>query len=591
MAGLLDGSEKVDVDLFTLDIVRDSLLAIGEEMFVALARTSMSPIIYEVLDYASGLTDAKGNLLTQGNGATGFIGILTFMVKEIIRKFGDTGRLNPGDILILNDPHNGGGTHLSDVGLVMPIFHDGKLVAFSANKAHWTEVGGKDPGSWTVDATEIFQEGLQFPCVKLFDRGVPNEALVDMIRANVRFPDASLGDMWAQVASLKTGEKRFVELCDRYGQTLVTAAIERLLDQGETVALKELAKLPKGVFEAEDWIDDDGIGNGPFKVKVRVTITDDKFSCDFRGSHPQVPGPINASFSGLTSAVRIIFLAVTNPSQDVNDGVFRPLEVIVDERSIFSSERPAATSTYWETMLYAADLVWKALAPVLPDRLTAGHMLSVCGYVLAGRRPDTGENIIICEPSTGGWGAGDGKDGENAQFCVADGETFNIPIEVTEARYGVRMTEYSLRTDGAGAGEYRGGCGAVRGYKVLGDEHYFTGTFGRHKFLPWGLCGGGDGSRNEFQIVRKDGSIAGVFGKYARFPLYEGDTVRLVTASGGGFGNPLDRPTEKVVRDVKNEYITVDQARDDYGVLIDKDTFRVEGITEIRRVHEEGRTG
>ena len=155
-------------------------------------------------------------------------------------------------------------------------------------------------------------------------------------------------------------------------------------------------------------------------------------------------------------------------------------------------------------MLYAADLVWKALAPVLPNRLTAGHMLSVCGYVLAGRRPDTGENIIICEPSTGGWGAGQGKDGENAQFCVADGETFNIPIEVTEARYGVRMTEYSLRTDGAGAGEYRGGCGAVRGYKVLGDEHYFTGTFGRHKFLPWGLCGGGDGSRNEFPSISDD---------------------------------------------------------------------------------------
>ena len=572
-----------NVDLFTLDIVRDSLLAIGEEMFVTLARTSMSPIIYEVLDYASGLTDAKGNLLTQGNGATGFIGILTFMVREAIRKFGDSGRLYPGDILILNDPHNGGGTHLSDVGLVMPIFHKDELVAFSANKAHWTEVGGKDPGSWTVDATEIFQEGLQFPCVKLFEKGVLNEALVDMIRANVRFPDASIGDMWAQVASLKTGDKRFVEICDRYGADLVMAAIDRLLDQGETISLKELAKLPKGVFEAEDWIDDDGIGNGPFKVKVKVTITDEKFTCDFRGSQMQVPGPINTSFSALTSAVRVIFLAVTNPSQDVNDGVFRPLEIIADKRSIFNSERPAATSTYWETMLYAADLVWKALAPALPQRLTAGHLLSVCGYVLAGRRPDTGEDIIICEPSTGGWGAGLGKDGENAQFCIADGETFNIPIEVTETRYGVRMSEYSLRADGAGAGEYRGGSGAVRGYQVLGDNHYFTGTFGRHKFLPWGLAGGKDGSRNEFQFVRKDGSIAGVFGKYTRFPMNAGDTVRLVTASGGGYGNPMDRPEEKVAHDVKNEYISIQQAKDDYGVIIDPETFEVKGITDARK--------
>ena len=583
MSVSVDKKAAPNVDLFTLDIVRDSLLAIGEEMFVALARTSMSPIIYEVLDYASGLTDSKGNLLTQGNGVTGFIGILTFMVKEVIRKFGDENKLYPGDILILNDPHNGGGTHLSDVGLVMPIFHEGKLVAFSANKAHWTEVGGKDPGSWTVDATEIYQEGLQLPCVKLFEKGVLNEALVDMIRANVRFPDASIGDMWAQVASLKTGDKRFVEICDRYGAELVTAAIERLLDQGEIIALKELAKLPKGVYEAEDWIDDDGVGNGPFKVMVKVTITDEKFICDFTGSHPQVPGPINASYSGLTSAVRIIFLAVTNPSQDVNDGVFRPLEIIAEKRSIFNSERPAATSTYWETMLYAADLVWKALAPVLPHRLTAGHLLSVCGYVLSGRRPDTGEDIIICEPSTGGWGAGLGKDGENAQFCVADGETFNIPIEVTEARYGVRMSEYSLRTDGAGKGEFRGGCGAVRGYQVLGKDHFFTGTFGRHKFLPWGLSGGGSGSRNEFQIVRKDGTVAGVYGKYARFPLYEGDTVRLVTATGGGYGNPLNRPVEKVVRDVRNEYITVQQAKDDYGVIIDPLTFEVTGMTEARK--------
>lgn len=589
MNGIREKTTNGTVDPFTLDIVRDSLLAIGEEMFVALARTSMSPIIYEVLDYASGLTDAKGNLLTQGNGATGFIGILTFMVREVIGKFGDADKLYPGDILILNDPHAGGGTHLSDVGLVMPIFHGGELVAFSANKAHWTEVGGKDPGSWTVDATEIFQEGLQFPCVKLFDRGVVNEAVVDIIRANVRFPEASLGDMWAQVASLKTGDKRFTELCGRYGTELVMASIDRLLDQGEIVSLKELARLPKGTFEAEDWIDDDGIGNGPFKVKVKVTITDDKFVCDFRGSHPQVPGPINASYSGLVSAVRIIFLAVTNPSQDVNDGVFRPLDVIVDRGSIFSSERPAATSTYWETMLYAADLVWKALAPLLPDRLTAGHLLSVCGYVLAGRRPDTGENVIICAPSTGGWGAGRGKDGENAQFCVADGETFNIPIEVSEARYGVRMTEYSLRADGAGAGEYRGGSGAIRGYQVLGDKHFFTGTFGRHKFLPWGLAGGRDGSRNEFRFIRRDGTAAGVFGKYTRFPMHAGDTVRLITATGGGYGDPLDRPAEKVAQDVKNEYITIGQARDDYGVIIDPGTLAVVDSTDERK--KRGRAG
>ncbi len=227
------------VDPFTREIVKDSLIAIGEEMFYALARTSMSPIIYEVLDYASGLTDNKGQLLTQGNGVTGFIGMLSFMVKETLKKFGPE-NLRPGDIIIINDPYGGGGSHLSDVGLVMPIFYDGELVAFSANKAHWTEVGGKDPGSFTNDATEIFQEGLQFPCVKLFDEGRLNEALVEVIKANVRFPDLSLGDMWAQVAALRTGERRFRELCDKYGKDTVLASIEYLLDHGEKLTRQEL---------------------------------------------------------------------------------------------------------------------------------------------------------------------------------------------------------------------------------------------------------------------------------------------------------------------------------------------------------------
>ncbi|BAD77178.1 N-methylhydantoinase B (ATP-hydrolyzing) [Geobacillus kaustophilus HTA426] len=574
---------KVKYDQFTLEIVKDSLIAIGEEMFHTLARTSMSPIIYEVLDFASGLTDAKGQLLTQGNGVTGFIGMLTFMVKQTLEKFGKEGDLKPGDIIIINDPYGGGGSHLSDVGLVMPIFYDGELVAFSANKAHWTEVGGKDPGSWTTDSTEIFQEGLQFPCIKLFDEGKLNQPLVDMIAANVRFPDLSLGDMWAQVAALRTGEKRFRELCDKYGKEVVMDSIDHLLKHGEQLALKEIAKLPKGTFEAVDFIDDDGLGNGPFKVQVKVTITDDEFICDFRGSHPQVLGPVNCSYTALVSAVRTIFLAVTNPSQDINDGVFRPLKVIADDCSIFSAERPAAVSTYWETMLYGADLVWKALAPVIPHRLNAGHLLSVCGIVLSGVHHDTHEPFLIVEPSAGGWGAGEGLDGASGQFCIGDGETYNVPVEVAETRYGVMIDEYSLRTDGAGAGEFRGGCGVIRAYRAMTDGQTITATFGRHKFLPWGFNGGHDGSRNEVVIVKANGEVVGPFGKCARFPLNKGDVVRLITATGGGYGDPLQRPAEKVAWDAKNGYISIEQAKDIYGVILNPETFEVEGLTPARR--------
>lgn len=568
---------QVKVDPFTIEIVKDSLIAIGDEMFHALARTSMSPIIYEVLDYASGLTDAKGQLLTQGNGVTGFIGMLTFMVKETLNKFGEE-ELKEGDIIIINDSYVGGGSHLSDVGLVMPIFHEGKLVAFSANKAHWTDVGGKDPGSFSNDATEIYQEGLQFPCVKLFDEGKLNQSVLDIIKVNIRFPDLSIGDLWAQVAALRTGEKRVKELCEKNGAEVVQASIDHHLDHGEQMARKELAKLPKGEFYAEDFVDDDGFGNGPFQIKVKVTITDDKFICDFRGSHPQVPGPVNCTYTGLVSAVRTIFLAATNPSQDVNDGVFRPLEIITDPKSILAAERPAPVSIYWESMQGGADLVWQALAPYLPERLSAGQLLSVCAVTLSGDHHETNEPFLIVEPSAGGWGAAQGQDGARGQFCIGDGETYNVPVEVAETRYGVMIDEYSLRTDGAGAGEFIGGAGVTRAYRAMTDKQFVSATFGRNKYLPWGLNGGEQGSPNEFTIEKADSEKDGPFGIYPRYPLNKDDVVKLMTATGGGYGEPKKRPSKQVARDVKNEYITIEQAKEVFGVIINEATFEVDGL-------------
>ncbi|SHT17030.1 N-methylhydantoinase [Mycobacteroides abscessus subsp. abscessus] len=574
------------VDPFTLDIVKDSLVAIGEEMFYALARTSMSPIIYEVLDYASGLMDSKGQLLTQGNGVTGFIGMLSFMVRETVQRYNKPGDLKPGDIILINDPYGGGGSHLCDVGLVMPIFYEGELIAFSANKAHWTEVGGKDAGSMSTDSTEIYQEGLQFPCIKLFDEGKLNQAVVDIIAANVRFPDLSLGDMWAQVAALKTGERRVQELCDKYTKETVLNSINYLLEHGEQLALKALIEIPKGTYEAVDYIDDDGIEEGPFRVQVKVTITDNQFICDFRGSHPQVTGSINTTYTGLVSAVRTVYLAVTNPSKDVNDGSFRPLHVITDEGSIFNAMRPAPVSMYWESMLFGTDLIWKALAPVVPERLSAGHFLSVCVAILSGKHPDTDERFLIVEPSVGGWGGAQGADGASGQFCILDGETFNIPVEVCETRNGVLVDEYSLSSDGAGAGEYRGGHGVIRSYRALTDNQVFTGSFGRHKYDVWGAEEGKDGSNNYFEIVKANGEVAGPFGKYNQYPLNKNEVVRLVTATGGGYGNPLKRPVEKVVSDVKNEYITVEQAKNDYGVIIDASTLEVVQLCPERLAKE-----
>jgi N-methylhydantoinase B len=237
-------------------------------------------------------------------------------------------------------------------------------------------------------------------------------------------------------------------------------------------------------------VDDDGVGNGPFRVCVKVTITDDAFICDFTGSHPQVPGPVNGSRTGLHSGMRTIFKALTDPSIPANEGCFRPLKIICPDRTIFTAERPAPVSTYWETLLYVSDLVWQAMAPIVPQRLPAGHFLSVCGIVLSGNHPDTGEPFVMTEPQAGGWGAGHDKDGEDGLVCIADGETYIMPVEICETRYGLLVDQYGFGICEGGAGQHRGGRGLVRDYCITADRALYTGTFGRHKFRPWAMAGG-----------------------------------------------------------------------------------------------------
>ncbi len=580
-------TQPKEIDPFTLEIIKESLVAIGDEMFIAMQRTSMSTIIYEVLDFASGLLDAEGNLIVQGNGVAGFLATLTHAVQSVLEKFGDD--LHPGDVIITNDPYGGGGTHLSDVSLVMPIYYDDQLVAFAANKAHWTEVGGIAPGSWTTNSTDIWQEGLQFPCIKIFEQGKLSPALVDLIRANVRTPDMSVGDMSAQAASLRIAERRFVEICERYGGDTVLYGIEELLNYGERLTRESMKKIPNGVYEASDFIDDDGIGNGPFEMKVKITKTDDKFSCDFTGTHEQVPGPINSGRTGLEAGVRVVFKALTEPSIPANEGCFRPLEVICPDGTVATALRPAPVSTYWETMIFAADLVWKAMAPILPERLTMGHFLSVCGTVVSGTHPDTGELFILVEPQAGGWGAGADRDGENALVCVGDGETYVVPVEVAETRYGVLVDQFALSVADGGAGRYRGGRGLIRDYRITADEALVTGTFGRFKYWPWGMQDGHQGSPNYMEMLHEDGS-AQVHGKLAGYKLKRGEVARLVTGTGGGYGDPHNRPEQEVVDDVRNGYITPEMAEKDYGIVVDVRTGSARNVRSRSRGAQSGST-
>ncbi|HEX2236524.1 MAG TPA: hydantoinase B/oxoprolinase family protein [Actinomycetota bacterium] len=517
------------VDPFVREIVGAQLRSAAREMFVTLGRASQSPIIYEVLDYACGLCDRDGYLVAEAEGIPGFIGTLGHAAQEILAQH--EGGMTEGDVYVLNDPFRGGGTHLSDVALVAPVYFDGARVAFAVNKAHWTEVGGVSAGSWSPDTREIHQEGLIFPGVPLYRRGELNDALVELIRANVRLPDATLGDLFAGVAGLRTARERVQDICRRLGVGILADAMRELHEVGAQSALAALRALPAGVYEASDFMDDDGVSDEPVPVRVAVEISPEGMRCDFTGSGAQAPGSVNSTWSSLHAACRSAYKAVIGPDLATTDGLFRPLEIVAPEGSIFNATYPAPVGVYWESSDYATDLVWKALAPVVPHRLTAGHHLSVCGTLVSG------PGFILVEAQAGGWGAALDRDGVSALYPCGDGDTRNIPAEVCEHRYPVRVRRYELRRDDAGAGRRRGGRGLVREYEVLCDGASLTASFGRHRFAPWGVDGGAPGSENAVEVLRAGGVVARS-GKLSGFALERGDVVRIITGSGGGWGPP-----------------------------------------------------
>ena len=568
------------VDPFTVEVIKRALISAAEQMFAALGRTSKSSVIYEVLDYGCAITDARARMIAQANGIPPFIGVLTDAVADTVAKFGLTG-LEEGDIIITNDPYMGGATHQNDVVLVMPIFYEGRPVLFAANKAHWNDVGGKDPGSWSPSATDIYQEGIQFPVVKLFERGKEVAGMVDVLARNGRIPEMTLGDMRAQAASLQVAARRVVQICDKYGLDTVLESIEVYLEQGRRLALDELRKLPQGEFEAEEWIDDDGLGGDPVRVKVKVTIRDDAFVVDYTGTSKTCRGPINAPLSVVLSTAKFAYKAVVAPHGDPNEGFFAPLRVIVPEDTVFNPKRPAPVSTYWESNSYAGDIIWKALADALPDRITAGHFLSVCGTIVSGLDDATGDWFFSVEPNAGGWGAGKGKDGENGLVCTADGETYILSVEVAETRYPFVVDQFALNVQNGGHGQWRGGFGLVKDYRITNSRAFVTASFGRNRFPPWGLAGGWDGTPNVAILLTQDGKVE-ERGRFSNRELASGDVIRFVTGTGGGYGDPLKRDPQAVLEDVADGRVTRETAEKVYGVAFAGDPPQVDEARTAR---------
>ena len=563
-------------DPITIEIIQNSLQAAADEMFAALRHTAMSAIIYEVLDMGTGITDRDGELAGSGAGIPAFVGVLDKAVKRVIEKYDQPNDIEPGDIFITNDPYTGGVTHLNDVILTMPVFHNGEIVAWTANIAHWNDVGGMVPGSMSTNATEIFQEGIILSAVKLFSRGQPIRSVFDILTANCRMPDFLTGDLWAQVASVRVGERRVLEIVNKYGKDVFLQAVKDYLDYGEQVSLDAIRRLPKGVYELVEPQD-----NGPDYV-VKIEITDNEFIIDLTGNPDQDKGPFNMSRDEAITACQIAFKGITSPERIANGGTFRPLKVLTRKGSVFDPIYPAAMGIYYEITIRVHDLIVRCLAEKIPELLPAGGFASVCGTLFGGIHPDTGRPYAVIEPELGGWGGSPTKDGNSGQFSALHGETYNCPAEVAEARYGVTVDYLSFHDEEGGAGFHRGGKGVRIDYRIRSDNAWLTVAYTRSKVLPWPLLGGEPGSPNHVIIERANGEKER-YSVTSGLTLNTNDIIRVMTGTGAGWGNPLERPVEKVIEDVRNEYITPAIAEKSYGVKVDPETLQVLGFTNGRK--------
>lgn len=510
-------------DRFTLDVISQVLDAAAVEMFEVLRKTAMSPIIYEVLDVGTGVLDADGELVSSGAGIPSFIGVLDKSVKAIIAKLGDT--IVEGDVYLTNDPNYGGVTHLNDVVVAQPVFWQGVRVAWVASIAHWGDIGGRTPGSMSTKTTEIIAEGLRLPIVRLFEAGVRNEAVVDIIATNSRLPDFVRGDLWAQVSAGRRAAKTIQQLCERYGADLLNVAILAARTNGARRAEAGLQALPSGHYACVEEQDD-----GTF-WKAAVTITDDRMTIDLRDAPPEANGPYNLSRDGAVVACQVFFKALVDNDRFANAGSFAALDVLTTPGTLFHAGPIAAHAYYFETRIKLVDMLWHGLAEAVPDLLPAGHFASIFGTVIAGQHPDTGRRYTMVEPQMGGWGATSTRAGQNAMFSTNHGDTFNCPVEIAEARYGFDVLEKSLVFGPDLDGEFSGGAGVRVSYLLRTCATLSVGY--SHANVPvWSVENGSLGGKNSLHINRSDGRIEN-YHFASDVAINPGDIVEIKTAYGG----------------------------------------------------------
>jgi N-methylhydantoinase B len=573
-------AKTVRSDAVLTEIIRNGVIAVTEEMKTNLMRTAYNMIIYEALDFTVGLFTPQGETISIGLGLPMFIRGMAQTIRAMVAHFGLDG-IEEGDILLTNDAYLTG-SHLNHFTFALPIFDDGVLCGFSCCMAHWVDIGGQLGGM----TTDIYSEGLQIPIVKYQKAGIVNQDLVDIIRINVRVPQRAMGDLRAQIIAVKTGERRFLELVRRYGRAPTFAAIANIMDQSEKAARARTLAIPDGVYEAESFMDDDGVEIGArVPIKVRVTVAGDTMTIDLTEVSKQVRGFYNSGETTGYACAQVAYKCMTSPKDyPINEGSFRSLNVVLAPGTIVSAIKPAPMRSWMTFPMTIVDTIFMALEPAVPGDIIAGHHADLMSANIHGFQPKTGTFFIgSFGPLGGGWGAKMTEDGISATVCMNDGDTHNSPVEQVEMKYPILVEDLGLREGSGGAGRTRGGLGIERTVMARAPLT-FNSRIDRMHCAPWGLAGGGAGAGNEVALRIDGAEIADLPNAkvYSR-RLKAGDAFVVRSGGGGGFGPPTLRAPERVASDVREGYVSRECARDEYGVVLGDDGQVDAAATEALR--------
>ena len=561
------------VDPVTRQIIQSALASAADEMAVGLHRTARSTIVRDVLDFSTSIYDSHGQQIAQGVTIPMHMGSVPYAMETLLKKY--EGNIHPGDIFILNDPFDGG-MHLPDIFIAQPIFAGEHRIAFAVATAHHLDVGGRLPGSSACDNVEIFQDGLRIPWLKLYDRGEPNEALFTLIRANVRIPEMTLGDLQAELAACHVGQQAVLDIIDRYGINTFEQCTQDLLDYTEQLVRMDISTWPDGSSTFTDFLDSTGApdSTGPVKITCTITVQGDALTADFTGSDPQVRSAVNSTLSMTASCVALCIRSMIREQIPNTAGMFRPLTIIVPSGTVLNGEMPAASSMRGVTAFRTVDVVLGALAGLLPDRVPAAGDGGNSLVIFGGHRAETRQRYFYYELMSGTWGARPDRDG-NDGLCNMANIASNIPIEEAECNYPVRIDRYGLVRDTGGAGRFRGGMAIEREWTLLDGEADLLIRSDRRDHLPYGLAEGRDGSPSISVLHHADGSEE-ILPVMVSTRIKADERIYHRQPGAGGHGNPWSREPEAIAWDVKNDRVSILAARDKYGVVVDPETYEID---------------